>query len=249
MRLVYSTLRFSRYTARFPANDCHFRPAASWLFTFLSGHSEWREKAAEEVRGLIARHAANSSPSNPRAGSSTVIAPEVSCSTDEHQHEPSPSSASFARAGSPHNSPSLSSLTASLSGIPLSAWENETPVLDALIRETLRVAEPHVAMRQYLPLASPHSHAGEKELYIGGRQIPRGAYVMYPFSDVHLSSEIYKDPWRWDPARKEVDLKAPYSYVGMGAGTCRVPLCFQSEPRARLVFAPASLDPWFQFYE
>ena len=114
----------------------------------------------------------------------------------------------------------MSSLTASLSNIPLSAWENETPVLDALIRETLRVAEPHVAMRQYLPLSQ--SHAADKELYLGGRQIPRGAYVMYPFSDVHLSSEIYKDPWRWDPARKEMDLKAPYSYVGMGAGTCRV---------------------------
>ena len=46
-----------------------------------------------------------------------------------------------------------------MASVPLSAWENETPVLDALIRETLRVAEPHVAMRQYLPL-SPTS---EKE--------------------------------------------------------------------------------------
>ncbi|KAI1786711.1 cytochrome P450 [Ganoderma leucocontextum] len=186
---------------------------ASWLFTFLSGHPEWREKAAEEVRRLIASHAADSSP---RTASPAVDA----CPAEEHRHEQSPSSlSSSAHEASSHSSPPLSALTASLSSIPLSAWETETPVLDALIRETLRVAEPHVAMRQYLPLASSHSHASEKELYLGGRQIPRGAYVMYPFSDVHLSSEIYNDPWRWDPARKEMDLKAPYSYVGMGAGS------------------------------
>nr|VWO96663.1 Cyp51A [Ganoderma boninense] len=196
-----------------PADEYHFRPAASWLFTFLSGHPEWREKAAEEMRGLIARHVAPSSPlctSVSRAESPTDNAPG-------HHPERASSSSSSAREGSPHNLPPMSSLTASLSNIPLSAWENETPVLDALIRETLRVAEPHVAMRQYLPLSQ--SHAADKELFLGGRQIPRGAYVMYPFSDVHLSSEIYKDPWRWDPARKEMDLKAPYSYVGMGAGS------------------------------
>ncbi|PIL23490.1 cytochrome P450 [Ganoderma sinense ZZ0214-1] len=190
---------------------------ASWLFTFLSGHPEWREKAAEEMRGLIARHAAPSSPlSSPdsRAESPTVAAPGHH---PERSSSSSSSASSSVREGSPHNRPPMSSLTASLSNIPLSAWENETPMLDALIRETLRVAEPHVAMRQYLPLSQ--SHAADKELYLGGRQIPRGAYVMYPFSDVHLSSEIYKDPWRWDPARKEMDLKAPYSYVGMGAGS------------------------------
>ena len=81
-------------------------------------------------------------------------------------------------------------------------------------------------MRQYLPLSPtsekeaghPDPHA--RTLYLGGRAIPPGAYVMYPFSDVHLSSEMYKDPWRWDPGRTEMGLKAPYSYVGMGAGTC-----------------------------
>ncbi len=223
MRFACPTPRLSIHVVRLTAHKRHLRPAASWLFTFISGHPEWREKAAEEVRGLIARHAGHSSSScvsDPRTKTPTATAPEVSRPAEEEQHGQSPSSA---REGSPRNPP-LSSLTASLSNVPLSAWENETPVLDALIRETLRVAEPHVAMRQYLPLASSQSHAGEKELYLGGRQIPRGAYVMYPFSDVHLSSEIYNDPWRWDPARKEMDLKAPYSYVGMGAGTYHVPL-------------------------
>ncbi|KAI0763121.1 cytochrome P450 [Trametes elegans] len=111
---------------------------------------------------------------------------------------------------------SLSSLTAALSAIPLVAWEGQTPTLDALIRETLRVAEPHVAMRQYLP--PPAADKQGAPLYLGGKAVPPGAFVMYPFSDVHLSPEVYRDPWRWDPDRPEKDLKAPYSYVGMGAG-------------------------------
>lgn len=91
-------------------------------------------------------------------------------------------------------------------------------MLDALIRETLRVAEPHVAMRQYLP-SDMHDEKAEP-LYLGGKAVPPGAFVMYPFSDVHLSPEVYKDPWRWDPGRTEMSLKAPYAYVGMGAGEC-----------------------------
>ncbi|EJF57953.1 cytochrome P450 [Dichomitus squalens LYAD-421 SS1] len=198
---------------------------ASWLITFLSGHPEWREKAADEVRRLIMNHAAqlrcSSEPRTTFAGSTE----DASCSAQDQPERQSHQPPSSAPAEPSPASPPLSSLTASLASIPLSAWENDTPVLDSLIRETLRVAEPHVAMRQYLPL----SHSSEKEvraphaygktLYLGGRAIPPGAYVMYPFSDVHLSSDVYQNPWRWDPGRAEMGLKAPYSYVGMGAGT------------------------------
>ena len=90
-------------------------------------------------------------------------------------------------------------------------------------------------MRQYRPstpstpapsqssfFSSSHDvHPQPDALYLGGKLVPPGAFVMYPFSDVHLSSQIYKDPWRWDPGRAEMALKAPYSYVGMGAGACR----------------------------
>ncbi|KAH9941611.1 cytochrome P450 [Epithele typhae] len=161
---------------------------ASWLVTFLSGHPYWREKAAEEVRRLIAVHA--TAPTNP---------------------------------------PPLSDLSTTLASVPLAAWETETPVLDALVRETLRVAEPHVAMRQYIPSSSSSrspspARAGEKArpqvqpLYIGGKVVPPGAFVMYPFADVHLDENVYADPWRWDPSRAETGSKAPYAYVGMGAG-------------------------------
>jgi cytochrome P450 len=74
------------------------------------------------------------------------------------------------------------SLSAHLSLVPLEAWESRTPVLDSIIRETLRLAQPHAAMRRNIG----------KETYISGKIIPTGAYVLYPFSDVHLNPELCK---------------------------------------------------------
>ena len=93
-----------------------------------------------------------------------------------------------------------------LSTIPLEVWENSTPVMDQIIRETLRVAQPHAAMRRNVG----------PETYVNGTCIPSGAYVVYPFSDVHLDAQLYPDPWRFDPGRPETD--EPYGYVGWGGG-------------------------------
>ena len=110
---------------------------------------------------------------------------------------------------------SASSLASRLGSIPLEAWEAETPVLDSIIRETTRVAQPHTAMRRNLG----------PELYINNRIIPTGAYVIYPFSDVHLDPEVYPDPWKFDPGRKEVT-HVPFGYVGWGGGTLCVLLIY-----------------------
>ncbi|KAH8987858.1 cytochrome P450 [Lactarius akahatsu] len=103
----------------------------------------------------------------------------------------------------------LQSSTA-LSSIPLTAWESETPVMDMLIRETLRIAQPHTAMRRNVG----------PETYIDGKVIPTGTLVVYPFSDVHLNPALYPDPWRFDPTRPQ--LQADSAYVGWGGGrvTC-----------------------------
>ena len=100
------------------------------------------------------------------------------------------------------------SLTSHLASIPLEAWEAETPVLDALIHETLRIAQPHTAMRRNLG----------PDTVIDSKTIPSGAYIVYPFSDVHLNPELYPDPWKFDPSRKEA--KTPFGYVGWGGGEC-----------------------------
>ncbi|KAJ7073527.1 cytochrome P450 [Mycena belliarum] len=109
-----------------------------------------------------------------------------------------------------HSDPTAASLSCRLAEIPLEIWESQTPVLDAIIRETLRIAQPHTAMRRNLG----------PDVYINEKLIPSGSYVVYPFSDVHLDPEIYPDPWRFDPSREasKVDL----AYVGWGVGktTC-----------------------------
>ncbi|KAF9261709.1 cytochrome P450 [Marasmius fiardii PR-910] len=102
-----------------------------------------------------------------------------------------------------------SGISSRLATIPLEVWEGQTPVLDSIIRETLRVAQPHTAMRRNLG----------PEMYIDGVLIPQDAYVVYPFSDVHLDPEIYPDPWKFNPGRPVApDVKSNYSYVGWGGG-------------------------------
>ncbi|KAF7360448.1 hypothetical protein MVEN_00775200 [Mycena venus] len=102
-----------------------------------------------------------------------------------------------------------SELSSRLAGIPLEIWESQTPILDAIIRETLRVAQPHTAMRRNLG----------PEVYINDKLIPSGAYVVYPFSDVHLDPEIYPEPWCFDPSRKPSNSNIDLPYVGWGVGS------------------------------
>jgi sterol 14-demethylase len=113
---------------------------------------------------------------------------------------------------------STHSISQTLKRIPLEAWEHSTPIMDALIKETLRVAQPHTAMRRNVG----------PEFYIDGKLVPTGTYVVYPFSDVHLDEEIYEDAWKFDPGRwlngDETEMKGekgvPFGYIGWGAGTC-----------------------------
>ncbi|RAK93719.1 cytochrome P450 [Aspergillus costaricaensis CBS 115574] len=90
--------------------------------------------------------------------------------------------------------------------IPLAAWESQTPQLDLCIRETLRRAQPHTAVRRNIG----------PDLSIGAYTIPSNAFVLYPFSDTALNPTLYPDPLRWDPGRTVVDNNA---FIGWGGGT------------------------------
>ncbi|PWY76114.1 cytochrome P450 [Aspergillus sclerotioniger CBS 115572] len=106
----------------------------------------------------------------------------------------------------PPSSISGQSIVDLLSRIPLSAWESSTPTLDLCIRETLRRAQPHTAVRK---------NTGP-DLTIGSYTIPSGSFVLYPFSDTLLNPSIYSDPFRWNPARS---LAKEDQFIGWGGGT------------------------------
>jgi cytochrome P450 len=88
-------------------------------------------------------------------------------------------------------------------------WNGHTPALDAAIRETLRLAQPHVAMRKNVSASNVNLP--------DGTVIPPGAFAVYPFADVHLDPSLYPDPWTWDPARPKHPSQA-MAYVGWGGG-------------------------------
>ncbi|KAJ7671376.1 cytochrome P450 [Mycena polygramma] len=98
-----------------------------------------------------------------------------------------------------------------LSTIPVSAWE-DMPVLEAVIRETLRLTITSVSLRRNII----------HDLPIGTRKIDRGDFVVYRFGDVHLDPAIYPEPYKFDPERYDVgraeDTRAPFAFLGWGAG-------------------------------
>jgi cytochrome P450 len=110
-----------------------------------------------------------------------------------------------------------------LAAIHISAWEDEMPVLDLAIRETLRISLNGLTLRRNLA----------EDMTFSGGLIKRGDFVAYSLADVHLNPEIYSRPHEFDPARftpgREEDKKGTFSYLGWGAGA--FPLYFHVELR------------------
>ncbi|KAJ3517128.1 hypothetical protein NLJ89_g699 [Agrocybe chaxingu] len=110
------------------------------------------------------------------------------------------------------NTLSTESLSRRLATIPISAWEDEMPVMEAVIRETLRVTLTNTFLRRNVI----------DEFSVSNGTIQQGDFVAYNVADVHLNSEIYTnprefDPGRYDPGREE-DKKTTFGFVGWGAG-------------------------------
>lgn len=99
-----------------------------------------------------------------------------------------------------------------LAAIPISVWEDEMPVLDTVIRETIRLILNGAALRRNLL----------EEIPISSKIVPKGNFVTYPVSDVHLNPDIYTRPTEFDPSRfgpgREEDKKQTFAYLGWGAG-------------------------------
>jgi sterol 14-demethylase len=106
------------------------------------------------------------------------------------------------------------SIAERLASIPISAWEDEMPLLDACIRETVRMNVTGAALRRNLQ---------DDDLHVEGRVIEKGSFIAYCFADVHLNSKIYPNPEKFDPERfttRAEDVASPmtYAYLGWGAG-------------------------------
>ena len=111
-----------------------------------------------------------------------------------------------------HLGDSLSSATLSekLGAIPVSGWEDELPTLDACIRESHRISLTGAPLRRNV-----------REVKIGEQVVKRGDFLAYSLADVHLNSEYYPDPYKYDPGRwlrPDPLPNAAYPFLGWGAG-------------------------------
>ncbi|KAG5652597.1 hypothetical protein H0H81_004428 [Sphagnurus paluster] len=99
-----------------------------------------------------------------------------------------------------------------LAAIPISVWEDEMPVLDTVIRETIRLVVNGTVLRRNLV----------EEIPVSSKIVPKGHFVAYQLSDVHLNPDIYTQPTEFDPTRfglgREEDKKQTFAYLGWGAG-------------------------------
>ena len=112
-----------------------------------------------------------------------------------------------------HLSSSASSATINekLAAIPVSAWEDELPTLDACTRESQRMTLTGFALRRNL----------HGEMKIDGRVVRRGDFLGYSLRDVHLNPGHYPDPNKYDPGRwlrPDPVSSTVYPFVGWGAG-------------------------------
>ncbi|KAF7974039.1 hypothetical protein HWV62_13571 [Athelia sp. TMB] len=100
-----------------------------------------------------------------------------------------------------------------LSAIPISAWEDEMPVLELVMRETLRISNNGTMLRRNVL----------EDIEVSGKIVPRGAFMAYQMGDVHLNEEYYPDPLKWDPTRftsESVQNESPYIGWGTGRHPC-----------------------------
>ncbi|EUC42142.1 hypothetical protein COCMIDRAFT_39795 [Bipolaris oryzae ATCC 44560] len=107
------------------------------------------------------------------------------------------------------------SLRKQLDDIPIEAWESEFPLINACLRDTIRL---HI-----LPLFFRKNMTSDDIPLGNGKEvIPGGAVVAYPSYDIHLNPEVYTNPYEWDPSRympdRAEDTKRLHGYVGWGSG-------------------------------
>ncbi|KJA20453.1 hypothetical protein HYPSUDRAFT_813626 [Hypholoma sublateritium FD-334 SS-4] len=110
------------------------------------------------------------------------------------------------------NTTSREPLHKRLASVPASIWEDEMPVMDLVIRETLRVIFTSTLLRRNVV----------EDITVSGGVIKPGDFIAYNVDDAHRNPDIYTDADRFDPGRflpgREEDKKAAFAFLGWGVG-------------------------------
>jgi cytochrome P450 len=107
-----------------------------------------------------------------------------------------------------------------LSTLDIEAWEREFPVVDLVLRESIRMTMPGTALRL--------NQSGQ-DLPIGntGEVLPKDAFAIFWVGSLHQDPSVYPNPEKFDPGRylpdRAEDKKVPHGYMGWGMG--RHPCC------------------------
>ena len=111
-----------------------------------------------------------------------------------------------------NSSVSSGSLSEKFAAIPMSAWEDELPTLDACIRESQRIVSNGLFLRKNL---------SEGEIKIDGQVVRRGDFLVYLLRETHLNPRYYPEPDKYDPGRwlqSDPVSSATHPFFGWGAG-------------------------------
>ncbi|ELU44132.1 cytochrome P450 [Rhizoctonia solani AG-1 IA] len=95
------------------------------------------------------------------------------------------------------------------SKIPPQAWEDDMPVMEVCIRETIRLIFSGAALRRV--------NSGDTE--IDGKKIPNGTYLVYSTGETHSDPNIYPNPSQYNPGRyaEGQDKAQAYGFLGWAA--------------------------------
>ena len=100
-----------------------------------------------------------------------------------------------------------------LDHVPREAWENEFPLVEMCLRDSIRLNALGTAFRRNVSGQPVPTGNGDEV-------IPPGAFVAYAVGDVHQDPEVYPHPQVWNPARYLPDQaegnKAMYPFLGWG---------------------------------
>ncbi|KAE8219474.1 hypothetical protein CF319_g6838 [Tilletia indica] len=102
-----------------------------------------------------------------------------------------------------------------LQEMSLEEWENGFPMIEAILKETMRTASDGTLFR----LNTTDPSTGTSAPKFGGENIRKGEYLAYWVGSAHFNSNVYTDPSRWDPDRwARGEGSGELEFVGWGAG-------------------------------